>query len=190
MIKVGENDMVYISILIFTYFLAIPIAILVAVDAYKRKNRWLLWSIGVIISWPVVLPLYFTFRNLKKGEVREGGIIWNTVKNYVLVYSTNIFIVILLLLILPQNLGYLSREIFITEIVGFNISISFIYYVIFIIWLIPSILFLMIGSFFKDDYSKKEGPTGNLKKYKSKKKKEINKKLENYYKNKNKDTED
>jgi hypothetical protein len=91
--------------------------------------------------------------------------------------------VILLLLILPQNLGYLSREIFITEFAGFNISISFIYYIIFVIWLIPSILFLMIGSFFKDDYSKKEGPTGRLKEYKLKMKKDLNKKLEDYYKN-------
>lgn len=182
--------MVYISILIFTYFLAIPITIFVAVDAYKRKNKWLWWSIGIIISWPLVLPLYFSLRNLKNGEVREGGIIWNTIKNYVLVYSTNIFIVILLLLILPQNLGYLSREIFITEFAGFNISISFIYYIIFIIWLIPSILFLMIGSFFKDDFSKKEGPTGQLKEYKQKKKNDLNKKLEEYYKNKNENLEE
>jgi len=182
--------MVYLSILLFTYFLAIPITIFVAVDAYKRKNKWLWWSIGVIISWPLVLPLYFSLRNLKEGEVREGGIIWNTIKNYVLVYSTNIFIVILLLLILPQNLGYLSREIFITELAGFNISISFIYYIIFIIWLIPSILFLMIGSFFKDDYSKKEGPTGKLKEYKLKKKKDLNKKLKEYYENKNQNFEE
>ncbi len=176
--------MVYISILLFTYFLAIPITIFVGVDAYKRKNKWLWWSIGVIISWPVVLPLYFSFRNLKEGEVREGGLIWVTIKNYILIYSTNIFILILLLLILPQNLGYLSREIFITEFAGFNISINFIYYIIFVIWLIPSILFLMIGSFFKDDYSKIEGPTGSLKEYKLKMKKDLNKKLENYYKNK------
>lgn len=180
--------MVYISILLFLYYLAIPITIFVAIDAYKRKNKWLLWSIGVIISWPLILPLYFSFRNLKEGEIREGGLIWNIIRNYLLVYSTNIFIVILTLLILPQNLGYLSNEIFITEFAGFDITVSFIYYVIFIIWLIPSMLFLMIGSFFKDDYSKKEGPTGNLKKYKLKKKKELDKKLEDYYKNKNKNS--
>lgn len=180
--------MVYISILLFLYYLAIPITIFVAIDAYKRKNKWLLWSIGVIISWPLILPLYFSFRNLKEGEIREGGLIWNIIRNFLLVYSTNIFIVILTLLILPQNLGYLSNEIFITEFAGFDITVSFIYYVIFIIWLIPSMLFLMIGSFFKDDYSKKEGPTGNLKKYKLKKKKELDKKLEDYYKNKNKNS--
>ncbi|MFO7816021.1 MAG: hypothetical protein R6V14_09905 [Halanaerobiales bacterium] len=182
--------MLYISILIFTYYLAIPITIFVAIDAYKRKNKWVWWSIGVIISWPVVLPLYFSFRNLKNGEERKGGIIWIIIKNYILVYSTNIFIIILGLLILPQNLGYLSTEVFLTEFAGVDISLSFIYYVIFIVWLIPSVLFLMIGAFFKDDYSKIEGPTGKLKEEKIKKKKELNKKLEDYYKNNNKNSKE
>src|SRR6056297_2989479 len=176
--------MVYISILIFTYFLAIPITIFVGLDAYNRKNKWILWSIGVLLSWPIILPLYFSLRNLKEGETREGGLIWNIIKNYILIYSTNIFLVILLLLILPQNMGYLSNEIFITEFAGFEISLSFIYYVIFIIWLIPSLLFLMIGSFFKDDYSKETGPSGRLKESKIKQKEKLSKKLDDFYKEK------
>ncbi len=176
--------MLYVSIITFTYFLAIPITIFVAIDAYKRKNRWLLWSLGIIISWPLILPLYFSFRNLKKGEERKGGLIWNIIRNYILIYSTNIFLVILLLLILPQNMGYLSNEIFITEFAGFEISLSFIYYVIFIIWLIPSLLFLMIGSFFKDDYSKETGPSGRLKESKIKQKEKLSKKLDDFYKEK------
>lgn len=173
--------MLYVSIITFTYFLAIPITIFVAIDAYKRKNSWFLWSLGTIISWPLILPLYFSFRNLKKGEERTGGLIWNIIRNYILIYSTNIFLVILLLLILPQNMGYLSTEIFITEFAGFEISLSFIYYVIFIIWLIPSLLFLMIGSFFKDDYTKQTGPTGKLKESRIKKKEELSKKLDEFY---------
>ena len=62
-----------------------------------------------------------------------------------------------------------------------EISLSFIYYVIFIIWLIPSLLFLMIGSFFKDDYSKETGPTGKLKESRIKKKEELSKKLDEFY---------
>src|SRR6056297_3340779 len=181
--------MLYVSIITFTYFLAIPITIFVAIDAYKRKNRWLLWSLGIIISWPLILPLYFSFRNLKKGEERKGGLIWNIIKNYILIYSTNIFLVILLLLILPQNMGYLSTEIFITEIAGYNISLTFIYYIIFIIWLIPSLLFLLVGSFFKDRYLKIEGPTGKLKDSEIKKRKEINKKLKEFYKNREKEND-
>ena len=175
--------MVYISILIFTYFLAIPITIFVGLDAYNRKNKWILWSIGVLLSWPIILPLYFSLRNLKEGETREGGLIWNIIKNYILIYSTNIFLVILLLLILPQNMGYLSTEIFITEIAGYNISLTFIYYIIFIIWLIPSVLFLLVGSFFKDRYLKIEGQTGKLKDSEIQKRKEINKKLKEFNKN-------
>ncbi|HMA60242.1 MAG TPA: hypothetical protein VKN64_08110 [Halanaerobiales bacterium] len=173
--------MLYVSIITFTYFLAVPITIFVAIDGYKRKNKWLLWSLGTILSWPLILPLYFSFRNLKKEEKRTGGLIWNIIRNYILIYSTNIFLVILLLLILPQNMGYLSNEIFITEFAGFEISLSFIYYVIFIIWLIPSLLFLMIGSFFKDDYSKETGPTGKLKESRIKKKEELSKKLDEFY---------
>ncbi len=181
--------MVYISILIFTYFLAIPITIFVGLDAYNRKNKWILWSIGVLLSWPIILPLYFSLRNLKEGETREGGLIWNIIKNYILIYSTNIFLVILLLLILPQNMGYLSTEIFITEIAGYNISLTFIYYIIFIIWLIPSLLFLLVGSFFKDRYLSIEGPTGKLKDSEIKKRKEINKKLKEFYKNREEETD-
>lgn len=176
--------MLYTSILAFTYFLAIPITLFVAIDGFKRKNSWLLWAFGVLISWPLILPLYFSFRNLKKGEERHGGIVWNIIRNYILIYSMNIFLVIILLLILPHNLGYLSNEIFIAELVGFTISLSFIYYVIFIVWLIPSLLFLMIGAFFKDDYSKEVGPTGRLKESRIKKKKELSKKLDEFYKEK------
>lgn len=176
--------MIYVSILTFTYYLAIPITIFVAIDAFKRKNRWFLWLLGTLISWPLILPLYFSFRNLKEGEERTGGPVWNIIKNYLLIYSTNIFLVILMLLILPQNMGYLSTEIFITEFAGFEISLSFIYYVIFIVWLIPSLLFLMIGSFFKDDYSKESGPTGRLKESRERKKEEISKKLDDFYKEK------
>ncbi|MCF8008768.1 MAG: hypothetical protein K9K32_03285 [Halanaerobiales bacterium] len=174
----------YISIILFTYFLAVPITVFVAIDAYNRKNKWIFWSLGIIISWPVILPLYFSFRNLKENEKRRGGLIWNIIKNYILVYSTNIFVVIIVLLVLPQNLGYLSRKIFITEILGFNIELNFIYYVLFIIWFLPSALFYLIGTFFKDDYLKEEGPTGKLKEKIMKEKEEISKKLDDFYKEK------
>ena len=68
--------------------LGLPFSIWVFFDARTRKNRSLGWSFLTFISGPfIALPLYFAYRNLKTGEVREGGTVWNIIRNYTLSWT-------------------------------------------------------------------------------------------------------
>ena len=70
------------------YFLLYAIlAVYVLVDAGKRHNSRTGWPVATLLLGPVVLPVYFAKRHLKKGEVREGGTGWNVLKNFALMWT-------------------------------------------------------------------------------------------------------
>ena len=48
------------------------------------------WPAATLVLGPVVLPVYFVKRNLKAGEVREGGTGWNVIKNFALFWTLTV----------------------------------------------------------------------------------------------------
>lgn len=66
------------------FVLYLAFAVWVFADAKKRMNHPMGWPAATLVLGPVVLPVYFAKRNLKAGEVREGGTGWNVIKNFAL----------------------------------------------------------------------------------------------------------
>lgn len=98
-------------------------------DALARKNSSFAWTFLTCISGPfIALPLYFAYRNLKAGEVREGGTVWNIIRNYTLSWTA--FMIGMMFITLPSK-----RAEF---IVG-----------VFIVWFFVTFCMLVFGFFIK-----------------------------------------
>ena len=65
----------------------VPITVWVLIDARKRRNNLIGWSIGTLLFGPIVLPFYLAKRYLKPNEVREGGTAWNVLKYFTLFWT-------------------------------------------------------------------------------------------------------
>jgi hypothetical protein len=72
------------------FVLYLVFAVWVFTDAKKWKNHPVGWPAATLVLGPVVLPVYFAKRNLKAGEVREGGAGWNVIKNFALFWTLTI----------------------------------------------------------------------------------------------------
>lgn len=70
-----------------TLSLAVSLGVWVFVDSITRKANFLPWAIGTAILPPFVLPFYLAKRPLRAGEVREGGLAYNVLKNFVIVWT-------------------------------------------------------------------------------------------------------
>jgi hypothetical protein len=68
----------------------IAVAIWVFLDAKKRLINGLPWAICTAIFGPLVVPIYLAKRPLKDGELREGGLAWNVLKNFALFWTLTI----------------------------------------------------------------------------------------------------
>ena len=81
-------------------------------DARTRKNRSLGWSFLTFISGSfIALTLYFAYRNLKTGEVREGGTVWNIIRNYTLSWTVFIVVFIFASLGISENGEFIAYTI-------------------------------------------------------------------------------
>jgi hypothetical protein len=56
-------------------------------DAKKRNGRYVLSALLMLFCGPFYLPLYLAIRNLKNGEVRNGGRAWYILRNYMILGS-------------------------------------------------------------------------------------------------------
>lgn len=70
-----------------TWFLLL-MALVVWLDARSRNCRSpVLWALGTFLLSIVIAPLYLAKRPLKQGEVREGGLVWNTCRSFALIWT-------------------------------------------------------------------------------------------------------
>ncbi len=68
-------------------------------DARSRKNHSIGWPLLTVVLTPFLsFPLYFAYRNLKAGEVRAGGTVWNIIRNYTL--SWTLFVIYFMCIVL------------------------------------------------------------------------------------------
>ena len=74
------------------FVLYVIAAIWVFIDAKKRLVNGIPWSICTVIFGPLVVPIYLAKRPLKHGEVREGGVAWNVLKNFALFWTITMLV--------------------------------------------------------------------------------------------------
>jgi len=142
------------------FFIYGLLAIWVLYDARKRKNNMFGWAIPTLILGPIFLPIYLAKRNLKEGEVREGGTGWNVLKNFALLWT--------LTMVIGGISGLMGAGTTIDQsqtaaeeagaIIGTGLGMG----LIFLLWFIPMIAAIIIGFFLKKSSVVEEGPTGKL----------------------------
>ena len=135
-------------------------AIWVLFDAKKRNNNMFGWAIPSFILGPIFLPIYLAKRNLKKGEVREGGTGWNILKNFALLWTITMFIAGVSGLagagsVIDQSQTAAEEA---GAIIGTGLGMG----LLFGVWFIPMLIAIIIGFFLKKSSVVEEGPTGKL----------------------------
>lgn len=138
----------------------IILTIWVGVDAYKRKNNVILWPLGTLFITPIVAPVYFAKRNLKEGELREGGTGWNILKNFALVWT-----VLMLFTGISGIIGassVLQDTTSGAEVAGATIGTGLGLMAIAMFWFFPMVGAVVLGFFLKKSSQVEEGPTGEL----------------------------
>ena len=75
------------------WILAMLVGSWVFADARSRKmGEPILWALGTVILMMIVLPFYFAKRSLRAGEVREGGVAWNVIKSFAIMWTVLMFV--------------------------------------------------------------------------------------------------
>ena len=109
---------------------------------------------------PIVLPVYFAKRNLRHGEIREGGTSWNILKNFALFWTLTMSLLAIIGAYAAWQLTSTARtgiEMFGTTMGGF-LGLGLLVAV----WFFPMLGALVIGFFLKNSSLIEKGPTGNL----------------------------
>ena len=143
------------------YFILYGIlAVWAFVDAGKRKNNRIVWPLATLGLGPVVLPVYFAKRNLKDGETREGGLGWNVLKNFALLWTLTIFVVGLAGMVgVSEIVGEAGSE---AEQAGAAIGGAIGLGMIALLWFVVAVAALVLGMFLKKTGIVEKGPTGPL----------------------------
>ena len=150
--------------LMWALLLSVVFAIWVFFDARARENHSFGWPVLTFILGPVLaLPFYFAYRNLKAGEIREGGTGWNIVKNFALIWT--LFIGFIILVVFFGGLGISSlseggadQAVVIVGLIAFG-------FIMMALWFCVAVPMLVLGLFIKQFSVIERGPTGPLKNY-------------------------
>jgi hypothetical protein len=114
-------------------------------DAKKRRQDSLLLPGLTFVLGTLVLPIYIAKRNLKEGEVREGGLGWNILKNFALYWTITWAVCCVLVLFSGDE-----------AVATFGImTFGFI-------WFVGAVSALVLGMFLKKNSIIEKGPTGAL----------------------------
>lgn len=156
----------------YTIFHA-PLAIWVFVDAKRRMSaNPEVWGIGTFLLGMAVLPWHYAQRNLRTGEVREGGFGWNVLRGFVLMWTAEVIAVAAYVLVAVALLVGAGVELFGNNhrfmagpgvarfILALGIPVTFIW--LCCTWLVPMVGAAAFGFFLKNSSIVERGPTGAL----------------------------
>jgi hypothetical protein len=136
------------------------IALWVFIDAKERKSDPALYTFLTLIIGIIALPIYLANRNLKPGEIREGGRGWNIMKNFIILWSILCVIWGLYgVVLMDEYIGGASGG---AEEVGAFLGVTLGFGMIFGVWLIFTVGALVIGLLIKKSSVVERGPTGEL----------------------------
>lgn len=143
------------------YFaLYLAFAVWVFIDARKRLNHPIGWPAATAVLGPVVLPVYFAKRNLKTGEVREGGTGWNVIKNFALFWTLTVAVGAIAGMV---NAGQVAdRATTQAQKAGAALGATLGMGMIFVLWFVVLAAALILGLFLKKSSIVEHGPTGPL----------------------------
>jgi hypothetical protein len=131
------------------------------IDGWQRRSPLLLlWIVGVLLLWPLVLPIYLAERPLKHGETREGGRAWNILRNFALTWTV---------LLLGFAVAYLMTVSSATQSidsdagrVGAGIGVTLVFVLLAAVWFFPMFGAIVLGYFLRKTALIERGPTGPL----------------------------
>ncbi len=142
------------------FMLYLAFAVWVFIDAKKRMNQPVGWPAATFLLGPIVLPVYFAKRNLKEGEVREGGTGWNVIKNFALFWTLTIAVGAIAGMV---NAGQVAdRATTQAQKAGAALGATLGMGMIFVLWLGVVTAALILGLFLKKSSIVEHGPTGPL----------------------------
>lgn len=142
------------------WLLYLVLALWVLYDASQRKNHKIWWPVAVFLIGPLSLPVYFAKRNLKAGEVREGGTGWNILKNFALLWTLT-----MLVITIGGMAGageVVSNATNDAEKAGAVIGAGIGMAMLGALWFFPMLFALILGFFLKKSSVVEKGPTGKL----------------------------
>ena len=116
-------------------------------DAQKRKNHVIGWPLATVLAGPIVLPVYFAKRNLRDGEVREGGTGWNVLKNFALLWTLTMFVAAIAAMV--GSSGVVEEAASDAEQVGAAVGVALGLGLIGFLWFAVAAAALVIGMFLK-----------------------------------------
>lgn len=106
----------------------------------------------------LVLPIYIAKRNLKEGEVREGGLGWNILKNFALLWTITCAVWGISGLFIGASIETTNEWEEAGAAIGTGIGIIMIGF----LWFVGAISALVLGMFLKKNSIVENGPTGAL----------------------------
>lgn len=140
--------------------LYVIVAIWLFLDAKKRLTNGLPWAAFTVLFGPVVVPVWLAKRPLKDGEVREGGMAWNVLKNFALMWTLTIGVAFIAGMASASKMAETAHSD--AEKAGAGIGMALGGVAIFILWFVVLISALVLGFFLKKSSIVEKGPTGPL----------------------------
>jgi hypothetical protein len=140
------------------------LAVWVFFDARGRKTNAILWTVGTVLLGPVAIFFYLAMRPLKAGEVRKGGIAWNTLKNFAIFWTVLMSTEVIgwgAFLAMGSFSPVLQAEAKkVSTVLSQLMALGFS--VIAVLWLVPALGALFIGLIVRRSSIVEIGPTGPL----------------------------
>jgi hypothetical protein len=143
------------------YFVLYAIcAVWVFIDAKKRLNHVIGWPVATFLLGPIIVPVYLAVRNLKEGEVREGGTGWNVMKYFALFWTVTMIVAAIAGMVSVSEVA--ERATSEAEQAGVAIGATLGLGMLFVLWIIFLGGALILGVFLKKSSVIEKGPTGPL----------------------------
>ena len=131
------------------------------IDARSRKMKGFWWGLGVFLLLIIVFPYYLAVRNLKEGEIREGGKGWNVLKNFALLWTLFMAVVgIGAMVNMGAGAPIAGNE---YEQAGYVLGAALGIGMLATLWFVVMVGALVLGLFLKEASVVEKGPTGPLK---------------------------
>ena len=145
------------------YFVLFGIlAIWVLFDGLGRKMaaNAVMWSLGTALLGALVIPFYLAKRPLKIGEVREGGVAWNVLKNFAILWTVIMAAVFVVWL---KTIGDITRNVTSSAaMAGTGIGMVLGFAMLGAVWFLPTFGAALLGFLMKKNSLVEVGPTGAL----------------------------
>ena len=124
-------------------------------DSKKRNFKGIPYAIVSLFFGMFSLPVYLAKRNLKEGEVREGGLAWNILKNFALFYTILVAFIFIAGIISADIHPANDEE---KAAAGLAVVLGGAFFIL--IWIVPTVCALVLGALLKKSSIIEKGPTG------------------------------